>query len=64
MHWENWNSISDGPDSEVIFECGVRSGAHGQERILEMSLLQNGGFSKAPGQNPCAEIAAANLEFS
>lgn len=31
---------------------GVLSGAADQERILEMSLLQNGGFIKAWGQDP------------
>ena len=35
----------------------VRS--HDQERILETSLVQNGGFIKAQGQNPWAGRAAA-----
>ena len=30
---------------------GVKSGADDQERILEMSLVQNGGFIKARGQD-------------
>ena len=30
---------------------GVRSGSNDQERILEMSLVQNGGFIKAWGQD-------------
>ena len=33
---------------------GVRSGADDQERILEASLVQNGGFIKAQGQDPWA----------
>ena len=36
------------------------SRANGQERILERSSVQNGGFIKAEGQDPWAERAAAN----
>ena len=32
--------------------------ANGQERILEMSLVQKRGFIKAQGQDPWAERAA------
>ena len=32
-----------------------------QERILETSLVQNGGFIKARGQDPWAETAALGL---
>ena len=38
---------------------GARSGADDQERILEMSLGQNGGFIKAGGQDAWAGVAAA-----
>ena len=38
---------------------GVRSGVDDQEKILEMSLVQNGGFIKAQGQDPQAGRAAA-----
>ena len=38
---------------------GVRSGADDQERILEMSLVQNGGFIKAQGQDPWAGRSGA-----
>ena len=38
---------------------GVRSGANDQQRILETSLLQNGGFIKAWGQDLWAGRAAA-----
>ena len=37
----------------------MRSGADDQERVLEMSLVQNGGSMKAWGQDPWAERAAA-----
>ena len=37
----------------------MRSGADNQERILETSLVQNGGFTKAWGQYPWAEKTAA-----
>ena len=37
----------------------MRSGADDQERILETSLVQNGGFIKAQGQNPWAGRDAA-----
>ena len=37
----------------------VRSGPDNQEIILEMSLVQNGGFIKAQGQDPWAGRAAA-----
>ena len=33
----------------------MRSRANNQERILEMSLVQNGGFMKAQGQAPWVE---------
>ena len=33
---------------------GMRSGANNQERILDMSLVQNDGFIKAQGQDPWA----------
>lgn len=36
----------------------MRSGANGKERVLEMSLVQNGGFIKAGGQDVWAERAA------
>jgi len=35
----------------------LESGAQGQERILEMSLVQKGGFIKARGQDLWAERA-------
>lgn len=38
---------------------GVESRAYNQERILETSSMQNGGFIKAQGQDPRAERAAA-----
>ena len=38
---------------------GGRFGAHDQGRILEMSLVHNGGFMKAWGQAPWAGRAAA-----
>ena len=39
---------------------GVRSGANDQERILETSLVQNGGLlNKTRGQDQGAERAAA-----
>ena len=38
---------------------GRRSRADDQERILEMSLVQNGGFIKAREQDPWAGRAAA-----
>ena len=38
---------------------GVRSGAEDQERILETSLVQNGGFINVRGQDPWAGKAAA-----
>ena len=37
------------------------SGADGQERILEMSLVQKGDFIKAQGQNLWADRAAVGL---
>ena len=37
----------------------MRSGADDQERILEMSLVQNGGFIRARGQDLWAGRAAA-----
>lgn len=37
----------------------MRSGANDQEGILQMSLVQNGGFIKAWGQDPWAGRAAA-----
>ena len=37
----------------------MRSRADGQERILEMSWVQKGGFTKTQGQDPWAEGAAA-----
>ena len=36
----------------------MRSGADDQERVLEMSLVQNGSFIKGRGQDPRAERAA------
>jgi len=54
--------IIDGVASDVVFwmlVCLVGSRANGQERILETSLVQNGGFIKARGQDPWAEGAAA-----
>ena len=39
----------------------VGSGAEGQERILETSLVQKGDFIKALGQDPWAERAALGL---
>ena len=36
----------------------MRSGADDQERILETSLVQNGGFIKVQGQAPGAGRAA------
>lgn len=36
-------------------------GADSQERILEMSSVQKGGFIKAWGQDPWAERAALGL---
>ena len=38
---------------------GVRSRVDGQEIILETSLVENGAFIKAQGQDPWAERAAA-----
>ena len=40
--------------SDVVFwgVCGVRTIANGQEKILEMSLVQKSGFIKAQGQDP------------
>ena len=38
-----------------------RSEVSGQERILEMSLVQKGGFIKAQGQDPWAESTALGL---
>ena len=35
--------------------------ANGQERILETSSVQKGGFTKAQEQNPWAERAALGL---
>lgn len=37
----------------------MRSRANDQERILETSLVQNGSFIKAQGQDPCAGRVAA-----
>ena len=39
--------------------AGVRSRADYQERICEMSLVQNSGFLNARGQDPWTERAAA-----
>ena len=39
----------------------MRSGANDQERVLEMPLVQNGGFIKAQGQNLWAIRAAQGL---
>ena len=36
-------------------------GADGQERILETTLVQKGGFIRAPRQDPWAERAALQL---
>ena len=38
---------------------GVRSGAYDQERIFEMSLVQNGGFIEAQRQDLWGGRAAA-----
>lgn len=50
-------------DTDVIFKGFwwglVVSRAHSQERILETSLVQNGGFIEAKGQDPRAERAVA-----
>ena len=40
----------------------MRSRSDSQERILETSLGQNGGFFKARGQDPWAEKAALRYE--
>lgn len=54
---QNWCSFG----IQVKFG-GLKSGAADQERIFEMSLLQNGGFTKAWGQDPWAgRIAAPGL---
>ena len=37
----------------------MRSGADDQERVLETSLVQNGGFTKARGQDLWAERATS-----
>ena len=42
---------------------GVQRSAEGQGIILEMSLMQNGGFIKAWGQDPGAERAAAAWDY-
>ena len=42
-----------------FFNVLVGSRANSQERILEISLVQNGGFIKAEGQDMRAERAAA-----
>lgn len=39
----------------------VRSGANSQERILDVSLVQDGGFTKAQGQVSWARRPAAAL---
>lgn len=48
------------PDPEITTDVeGVRSGANDQKRVLEMSLVQNGGFMKAQGQELWAGRATA-----
>ena len=46
----------------VVSDVGMLGfGADGQERILEISLVQKGGFIKAQAKNPWAETAALGL---
>ena len=46
-------------DTDEVLELWVRSRADDQEKILEMCLVQNGGFIKTWGQEPWTVRAAA-----
>ena len=56
-------NLKQGGGSDVVLEVRlgkVRSGAKDLDPILDMPLVQNGGFIKARGQNSWAEKTGAS----